>query len=464
MLGKILIVDPIATNRIMLKTKLGPAFYDVRQATTVADALVQANQDPPDLVITAFQLCDADATAMLDGLANGKNGRRIPVIAIGEDESAALRQLFLSRGARDVLVKPLADSLLLSRVRSLIRLYHSNEEWHLRAETSRVFGLADPPARFKAAGHVQLVGSDKGLNHIWAGQLRHDTPHKISVAAPEDAMKGLSGDGIPDVFVLVLTPDAAAVTSQMHLISSIRSNARTRHCGIIVVQTTADPDVAANALDMGADDLMPQGFNLEELHLRLTALLERKTQIDRIRASVDLGLREAIFDPLTGLYNRRYGLAEMTRQTSEAESDDLPFAVMMADMDHFKRINDQYGHATGDAVLVETARRLRSHLRPSDMVARMGGEEFLLLLPATNESAATAVANRLCQTFEHTPFVIPGIADRFTVTISIGLCMISRGDLADCDISSSVIDWADKALYAAKNKGRNRVLLGRPAA
>ncbi|NOR29586.1 MAG: diguanylate cyclase [Sulfitobacter sp.] len=464
MLGKILIVDPIATNRIMLKTKLGPAFYDVRQATSVADALDQAKQDPPDLVITAFQLTDADATAMLDGLARGQSRRRIPVIAIGENESAALRQLFLSRGARDVLVKPLADSLLLSRVRSLIRLYHANEEWHVRAETSRVFGLSDPPARFQAAGHVQLVGSDKGLNHIWAGQLRRDTPHKISVAAPEDAMKGLSGDGIPDVFVLVLTRDPAAITRQMHLISSIRSNARTRYCGIIVVQTTADPDVAANALDMGADDLMPQGFNLEELHLRLTALLERKTQIDRIRASVDLGLREAIFDPLTGLYNRRYGLAEMTRQTSEAKSDDLPFAVMMADMDHFKRINDKYGHAKGDAVLVETARRLRSHLRPRDMVARMGGEEFLLLLPATWESTATAVANRLCKTFEHTPFVIPGIAEPFTVTISIGLCMISRADLTGCDISLSAIDWADKALYAAKNKGRNRVLLGRPAA
>ena len=464
MQGKILIVDPIATNRILLKTKLGTAFFDVRQATSVAEALALAYHDPPDLIITAFYLCDADATALLDGLAPKAGGQRTPVIAIGETGDSALRQRFLSRGAQDVLIKPLVDAFLLSRVRSLIRLYHSPEEWQMRAETGHAFCLADPPACFQMSGHIQLVGSDKALNHIWAAQLRQDNLNKISVSAVGEAMTRLTGEGMPDVFVLALTPDKTSVTDQMHLISSIRANAGTRHCGIIVVQTDQNADVAAIALDLGADDLMPQGFDVKELHLRLSALLERKRQIDRIRASVELGLREAIFDPLTGLYNRRYGLAEMTRQTRQATSDDLPFAVMMADMDHFKRINDEHGHAAGDAVLVETARRLRTHLRPSDMAARIGGEEFLLLLPGTNEAEATAVANRLRQAFERTPFVIPGSAKLLTVTISIGLCLISRSDLAGDDISNAAIDRADKALYAAKNMGRNCVLLDRPAA
>ncbi|MCX8227075.1 MAG: diguanylate cyclase [Sulfitobacter sp.] len=464
MQGKILIVDPIATNRIMLKTKLNSAYYDVRQATSVAEALVQAEKDSPDLIITAFQLCDADATALLDGLAPQPNGRRIPVIAIGEDENAALRQLFLSRGAQDVLVKPIADTLLLSRVRSLIRLYYSTEEWHMRAETSRAFGLADPPARFRTPGHIQLVGSDKSLNHIWAAQLRQNNSNKVSVCNTSEAMQSFSDDGRPEVFVLVLTPNPVCITQHMHLISSIRANAGTRHCGIIVVQTSADSEVAANALDLGADDLMPQGFNVKELHLRLSALLERKRQIDRIRESVDLGLREAIFDPLTGLYNRRYGLAEIARQTTQAKPDNLPFAVMMADIDHFKRVNDRYGHAAGDAVLVESARRLRTQLRPTDMAARIGGEEFLLLLAATPEGHATAVAKRLCNTFEQTPFVIPGHSKSLTITISIGLSIISSKDLLSCDITAKAINRADKALYAAKNKGRNRVLMSRPAA
>jgi len=462
--GKILIVDPIATNRIVLKTKLASAFYDVRQATSVTEALFHASRDTPDLVISAFTLSDADATALLDGLAALPKANRIPVIAFGDSEDAALRQLFLSHGAQDVLVKPVEDTLLLSRVRSMIRLYHSTERWHMRAEASRAFGLADPPAPFELPGDIQVVGNDKGLNHIWATQLRHAQSHKISVCDTGDAMTCLTRAVIPDVFVLVLPQDGDAIKDQLHLISSIRANAGTRHCGIIAVQTNPNAEVAANALDLGADDLMPHGFNLRELQLRLAALLTRKRQVDRIRASVDIGLREAIFDPLTGLYNRRYALAELTRQTRTVNPKDSPFAVMMADMDHFKRINDRFGHASGDAVLVETARRLRAHLRPSDTAARLGGEEFLLLLPATSEKNATAVARRLCRSFEQTPFVIPGSQTPVTVTISIGVCMVSAADLANAANTAGLIDRADKALYAAKSRGRNCVLLSRPAA
>lgn len=464
MQGKILIVDPIATNRIVLKTKLTAAFYDVRQATCVAEALKHASLDAPDLVITAFDLEDADATALLEGLARPANANRIPVIALGDTEDAALRQLLLSRGAQDVLVKPVEDSLLLSRVRSMIRLYHSTERWQIRAEASRAFGLADPPASFRTPGHIQLVGTDKSLNHVWATQLRHVQTNRISVRSTRDAMTCLADGAMPDLFVLILTEDAKTVKDQMHLISTIRANADTRHCGIIAVQTSPDSEIAANALDLGADDIMPHGFNLTELHLRLSALLARKRQIDKIRASVDLGLREAIIDPLTGLYNRRYALAELARQTRNATPDDLPFAVMMADMDHFKRINDQFGHASGDAVLVETARRLRAQLRPCDTAARIGGEEFLLLLPATSEQKATAVAHRLCRSFKHVPFVIPGSRADVTVTISIGVCMFSGGYSDTPDLAGRLVDRADKALYAAKSRGRNCVLLTRPAA
>lgn len=464
MQGKILIVDPIATNRIMLKTKLASAFYDVRQATSVAEALYYANRDAPDLVISAFTLSDADATALLDGLALLPNVNRIPVIAIGDDKDAALRQLFLSHGAQDVLVKPIDDSLLLSRVRSMIRFYHSAERWHVRAEASRAFGLADPPSQFRLPGHIFLVGSDRSLNHIWATQLRHAQQDKVSVCCTGDAMTCLRGEVNPDVFVFVMTDDGDGVKDQLHLISSIRANAQTRHCGIIVVQTSPNAEVAANALDLGADHLMSQGLNLIELQLRLGALLARKRQIDRIRTSVDMGLREAIFDPLTGLYNRRYALSELTRQITNTGTGPQPFAVMMADIDHFKRVNDRFGHASGDAVLVETARRLRAHLRASDTPARIGGEEFLLLLPATNEANATAVAKRLCRSFEEIPFAIPGSTVPTKVTISIGICMVEAMGRDATNNAAAIIDRADKALYAAKNRGRNCVLLSRPAA
>ena len=150
---------------------------------------------------------------------------------------------------------------------------------------------------------------------------------------------------------------------------------------------------------------------------------------------------------------------------------------MIADLDHFKRINDVFGHAAGDAVLVETARRLRSNLRAIDMVARLGGEEFLIVMPGTSLSDARATASRLCEQIGATPFVMPGQASSCPVTVSIGLAIgglntasLNTGGLnatsgySQEETADSLLELADKALYSAKMKGRNQVTLSRPAA
>lgn len=467
MQGKILIVDAIATNRIVLKIKLSSAYYTVLQATSVAEALKIASQEQPNLVITAFDLPDADAGALCAGLSKQEQTARIPILAIGESDDLNARKMMLSNGAQDVLVKPVPDPLLLSRVRSLIREHHSDDEWHMRDAASRTFGMAEQHGSFAGPGHIQVVSDDRGMNHIWATQLRLALRDKVTNSTLRDALQCLKGDVLPDVFVLVLTDDQKAAMEQLHLISSIRANAGTRHSGILVLQTVPNAEVGANALDLGADDLMLNGFDLEELGLRLASILNRKRKAERLRHCVNKGLRAAIYDPLTGLYNRRYAFSELARLIESAGRSGPHFAVMLADMDHFKRINDAFGHAAGDSVLVETAQRLRSQLRPIDMAARIGGEEFLLVVPGTTALEATQVAERLCKTFRDTPFVIPASNTALTITISIGVCMSDSLALplpAQDDKAAQLIDQADQALYAAKSRGRNCVRLVRPAA
>jgi two-component system, cell cycle response regulator len=140
-----------------------------------------------------------------------------------------------------------------------------------------------------------------------------------------------------------------------------------------------------------------------------------------------------------------------------------PFAVMVLDLDHFKAVNDRWGHAAGDAVLVEVARRLAANLRAGDFVARIGGEEFLVVLPATDLVDARSIAERLRQAVREKPFALPQ-GGMLTVTASIGLA------LSDCLLRdpeqpvAELIDRADQALMTAKSAGRNRVTLALSAA
>ncbi len=196
--------------------------------------------------------------------------------------------------------------------------------------------------------------------------------------------------------------------------------------------------------------------------------MRRKRIADQLRDTVRTGLKAAVSDPLTGLHNRRYAMPHLARVAEHAAATGRTFAVMVADLDHFKQINDIYGHASGDAVLVETARRLRESLRGVDLLARIGGEEFLIVMPATPFSEARVAASRLCRRIGEEAFSVPGAREPVHVTISIGVTMGGSGKPGGIPDSvptaNDLLDAADKALYEAKLQGRNQVNLARPAA
>jgi len=465
--GKILIIDAIATNRIVLKVKLASAFYQVIQASTIEEATAIARKQRPDLIISSLSMPDGTAIDLCDRLKRVALTRNIPILVIGSRACADTRIATLEAGVHDVLLKPIDDTLLLSRVRSLIRAHNASAEWQMRDDTSRALGLAEPAAEFVAKGRCVLVSNDTPTAQGWAMRLRPILRCTLTLAKPENAIRDLQPNAVPDVFVLVVPEDPTAAAASLRMISTLRSNASTRHAGVLILQTTPDSGQASTALDLGADDLMADGFDPAEIVLRLEALLRRKRVAEQLRATVRTGLKAAVFDPLTGLHNRRYAKPHLTRIAEHAHATGRTFAVMIADLDHFKRINDHYGHAAGDAVLVETARRLRGNLRAMDLVARIGGEEFLIVMPGTCRTQARAAAKRLCQDISATPFAIPRGDPAIAVTISIGMAIgggADQGGFPNLATADMLLDEADKALYAAKLSGRNQVTLSRPAA
>lgn len=338
----------------------------------------------------------------------------------------------------------------------------------MRDDTSRALGFAEDSADFGPPGRCVMVSADKDCAQKWIEELRPHLRSSLSHTSAETALRDLVPGRIPDVFILILEESDKHSGDILRLLAALRATAITRHAGVLVIQPRPEPGLGAYALDLGADDLMTDGYEQIELGLRVKALLRRKRIGDKLRATVRTGLKAAVSDPLTGLHNRRYAMPQLARVAEHSAATGRSFAVMVADLDHFKQINDIYGHASGDAVLVEAAKRLRENLRGVDLIARIGGEEFLIVMPATPFSEARVASSRLCRKIGGEGFVIPGAPEPIHVTISIGVTMGGMRKLNGLQESkmdpNALLDAADKALYEAKLLGRNQVNLVRPAA
>ncbi|MCD9148616.1 diguanylate cyclase [Pseudophaeobacter flagellatus] len=467
MQGTILVIDGISTNRIMLKVQLTEACYGVEQADCVADVLEAARHSRPDLVLTAMTLPDGTAADVKNALRQDDMLADIPVIAITQSNAVERRLNALSSGIDDVLPQPVDDVILQARIRSLLRARSTNEELHMQRDASHgfVLPLSDRAGHAQSStANVALVAQDAQTAQAWAERLGDQLPYTLQCHQLND-IKLMMSAPVADVFIIELNETSAG--PGLRLLADLRARASTRQSVVIAVPNPADPVIAAEALDRGAHDVLQAGFDVDELALRLTTQLQYKSRNDQLRDSVRNGLRAAVQDPMTGLYNRRYAKPFLDRTAKRASESDGSFALMLADLDHFKRINDQYGHPAGDAVLIEAARRLQAQMRPVDLVARVGGEEFMIVLPGADEITAGMAAVALCNAINSQPFHVPGLATPINVTISIG-AVIGRDACsvpATKDRSSisvtDMISQADRALYDAKNAGRNQVTLSK---
>jgi diguanylate cyclase (GGDEF)-like protein len=220
---------------------------------------------------------------------------------------------------------------------------------------------------------------------------------------------------------------------------------------VFLTGRTSTEDVVAG-LALGAHDYLKKPFEPAELIARVTSAVRLKALQDELR-SRNLELEHiSRTDALTGLSNRRHAEEQLHRHVSSARRYGMELSVIMLDIDHFKAINDTFGHAAGDAVLRGFATRLGLFLRAEDVGARWGGEEFLIVLPFTDLEGATAVAERLRAALADEPFLIPN-GEAITVTLSGG-CASCR----DAD-SERLVREADAALYEAKYSGRNRIVV-----
>lgn len=240
----------------------------------------------------------------------------------------------------------------------------------------------------------------------------------------------------------------------IEVIKAIRSGPQEPYVYIVLLTAKDDKSDIIAGLDAGADDYLVKPCNPLELKVRLRAgrrVIELQEQLVKARESLRF---EAMHDSLTGLLNRGAVLEQLNKELVRASRRGAPVAVLMGDLDHFKNINDTHGHAAGDAVLREAARRLKAGVRAYDSVGRLGGEEFIAVLPECDAKTGLSVASRLCRSLVDTPTQYNGTA--ITHSISIGVAATDQFGSARGD---ELMRAADAALYRAKHAGRSRALL-----
>jgi diguanylate cyclase (GGDEF)-like protein len=314
-------------------------------------------------------------------------------------------------------------------------------------EIGKVIGSATDPGSLLAEVSqlvTELVGADAcsimlldDSKTVLLGKaaygLERERIDSISFRVGEGVAGWVAERGEPAVIADVTADERfVALPDSSHRIRSlvcVPLLARDRPVGVMTA-TAATPDV----FDDGDVDLLvfvatTMALDMENLRLR----------------------RLAITDALTGAYNREYLARRLPEEINRCRRSEEPLSVAMVDIDHFKSVNDEHGHAVGDEVLAAVVERMRASIRSADTLIRYGGEEFLLLLPGSDLEEARAIAERMRESFEEQPVEVEDHA--LEIRVSIGVA-----ELGDDDAERAVVKRADEALYAAKAAGRNRVV------
>jgi two-component system cell cycle response regulator len=452
MTARVLVVDDVELNVKLLEAKLSSEYFQVIPAFNGPTALELADAELPDIILLDVMMPRMDGFEVCRRLKANPRTTDIPVVMVTALSDIADRLRGLEAGADDFLTKPVNDIALFARVRSLVRLKRMMEELRLREEICGRFGSQDEAQGLAEAitgAHILLVEqSGFGASRI-ADTLAPIAATVQQVGSIEEAQSVL-GDAVELIILSLSMPDG----DPLRLVSQWRASDAFRQLPILLLSDEGELARLAKGLDLGANDYLIRPVDRNELLARTRSQVRRKRLQDQLRENYRRSLSLALTDELTGLYNRRYVVAHLEELVTRVNNDGVvDTSLMMFDVDHFKQVNDQFGHPGGDDALRQLADRALRGVRSIDLVARLGGEEFIVVMPETDLSAAVSVAERLRQSVASEPFFIHTTGERQPITISVGVAVARAGDTVD-----TLLQRADDALYQAKNSGRNRVV------
>ena len=450
MTARILIVDDVPANTRLLEAKLSAEYYQVASARDGFEAVKRARDWQPDLILLDVMMPGMDGFECCRQLKDHEITLHIPVVMVTALGDSAERLRGLEAGADDFLTKPVEYDTLMARVRSLVRLKRLLDEWRARGETARALGLGGQHQAIPdVAGARALVIDEWDLNgDVIPRALARESISADMVRTGAEVLE-LAARHSYDLIVISLQ---LADEDSLKLVSALRAADSTHETPLLLVAESSDRDRVLRGFELGASDWLAMPVDENELRARARNQIRRKFYQDRFRSDLSTALELALTDPLTSLYNQRYLRRHLNGLMQSGQG--RPIAVLMIDVDHFKTVNDQFGHASGDIALRLIADVFRANIRAFDTLARYGGEEFVVVMPGSNADDATAAAERLRLAVETVVFE-PVKGKRHRLSVSVGVsCSCDNVETPEL-----LLHTADLALYEAKRRGRNRVEL-----
>jgi two-component system cell cycle response regulator len=451
MTARVLVVDDVQTNLKLLQARLGIEYFEVTTATNGPDAIAICEKGGCHIVLLDVKMPGMDGFEVCRRLRIAPETAHLPIVLLTALDRPADRVRGLDSGADDFLTKPVDEIALIARVRSLVRLKFSIDELRARAVQGAEAGMMGPAEALdldaSIRGRLLLVDEQRASSERIVGAL---SPHHDVILSddPGEALKAVRDETI-DLMIVSL---GFGAFDGLRLSSQARSRERTRRLPILLIADPEDRPKVLRGLELGVNDYLTRPIDRNELLARVRTNIRQKRYADRLRQSVRQSIEMALYDPLTGLNNRRSLERRLPSMIETARQRGAALTMMILDIDHFKRVNDTYGHHVGDLVLKGFAAQLQEIVRSGDLLCRLGGEEFVVAMPGVDGIQAARIAERARGTTESREFVIDGAAGAVSITVSVGLAeWREKWDAAE------LYRRADHALYRSKSAGRDRV-------
>lgn len=418
----ILIADPSKVSRFLLE-KLLRDKYNLLMVSSYTEAVETIKEALPVVAIISYELKDGNGLNLCKYLNKSEKFRNVPVIIIGSNFDEKLRADAYECGAIDFFPKTNLNGEFVKYIDDLVEILSQTN-----ISSATVFAVDD--------SIVQLKFIENILKSL-----------KIDVelfSKPEDLLERIK-EKIPDVIISDLYMDNI---DGIALTKILRQNKKLKHVPIIIQTSSRDNSILRTLMVHGANDYILKPYSNEELLLKFTAAYKSKKLYDELEEINRELFKKATVDPLTNAYNRRFFMEQFNFLFLNAKRYKQNLGFFIIDMDHFKKINDIYGHLCGDEVLKQFVKTLKNTLRQTDIIGRFGGEEFVCLIPNVTKNGILMVIRKILNSVRNDKVLYEDKVVTYTVSIGAVDCL----DKKDID---EVVKIADELLYETKNRGRN---------